>query len=226
MARVRRIGGLVAALVGLAVLVPVAGPAVAAVDPAGGWPQFRGAPDHSGSTSASSITAANVASLAPAWHYQASATVSSPAVVGGVAYVGSTDHNVYAFAADGHGCTTAADCPPLWKGPTGGQIHSSPAVAGGIVYASSLDHLLYAFDASGLTGCTGTPAVCPPLWTAAMQGQGQVDSSPVVAGGVVYGASEHRDREAAHQGQVDLARIRAIPPHQRVAGEAHSPDSS
>src|SRR6185312_2171629 len=39
----------------------------------------------------------------------------------------------------------------------------------------------------GTTGCSGTPKTCAPLWTAAIDGGGTVgQSSPVVAGGVVY----------------------------------------
>ena len=180
--------GIVGALLCLVSLAPIANPALAAVDPAGGWPQFRGAPDHTASTSPSLITPANVASLAPAWRHEDGASVSSPAVVDGVAYTGSTfvgaPHSyLYAFAAGGEGCSPAADCAPLWKGEAGGPIVSSPAVAGGVVYAGSNDNSLYAFDASGCGA-----AVCQPVWTAATMGP--VQSSPAVAGGVVYVGSD------------------------------------
>ena len=179
---------MVVAVLAVLALAPVTGPAGAAVDPASGWPQFRGAPDHTGSTAPSLITPANVASLAPAWRYAAGASVSSPAVVGGVAYIGShflgaEQAYLFAFDAGGDGCSPAADCPPLWKGEAGGAIVSSPAVAGGRVYAGSRDDRLYAFDAAGCDA-----AVCPPLWTGATLGD--VQSSPAVAGGVVYVGSD------------------------------------
>src|SRR5215217_6449856 len=120
----KRVLGLVTVLLCALSLAPIVGPvppALAAVDPAAGWPQFRGAPDHTGSTSSSSISPANVASLEPAWHYNDGSTASSPAVVDGVVYVGSSSlgaaHSyLYAFAADGKGCSPDANCPPLWKG--------------------------------------------------------------------------------------------------------------
>jgi outer membrane protein assembly factor BamB len=187
--QVRRGVGIVVLALAVLALPVVTGAAGAAVDPATGWPQFRGAPDHTASTSPSLITPANVASLAPAWRYAAGgASVSSPAVVGGVAYIGShflgaEQAYLFAFDAGGDGCTPAADCPPLWKGEAGGSIVSSPAVAGGRVYAGSRDDRLYAFDASGCNA-----AVCQPLWTGATLGD--VQSSPAVAGGVVYVGSD------------------------------------
>jgi outer membrane protein assembly factor BamB len=122
---------------------------------------------------------------------------SSPAVAGGVVYVGSEDHKLYAFstAAGSTNCITTGTpptktCTPLWTGATTGVIvYSSPAVAGGVVYVGSEDGKLSAFSAAaGSTNCTttGTPPVktCTPLWTGAT-GYG-VDSSPAVANGVVY----------------------------------------
>jgi hypothetical protein len=67
---------------------------------------------------------------------------SSPAVAGGVLYVGSFDHRLYAFDASGCG---AAACSPLWTG-RGGEIFSSPAVADGVVYVGANDGKLYAYD--------------------------------------------------------------------------------
>jgi outer membrane protein assembly factor BamB len=113
---------------------------------------------------------------------------SSPAVVGGVVYVGSNDGKLYAFDAAG-GATTCTGtpkvCTPLWTAATADAVFSSPAVVGGVVYVGSNDGKLYAFDAAGgATTCTGTPKVCTPLWTATTAGV--VASSPAVAGGVVY----------------------------------------
>ena len=73
------------------------------------------------------------------------AVLSSPAVAGGLLYVGSYDHDLYAFDAS---CRTPANLSGAFPER---YIYSSPAVAGGIVYVSSYDHNLYAFDATVAT---------------------------------------------------------------------------
>src|SRR5205085_1406571 len=71
---------------------------------------------------------------------------SSAAVANGVVYVGSDDHQLYAYPAS---CSTP--CSPLWAGaPTGGAIRSAPAAADGVVYVGSFDGSLYAFDLSSV----------------------------------------------------------------------------
>jgi outer membrane protein assembly factor BamB len=112
---------------------------------------------------------------------------STPAVVNGVVYVGSSDGKVYAFAASGKsGCSRTRKtqtCTPLWTADTGGS--ATPVVANGVAYVASPDGNLYAFDASGTTNCSGSPKTCAPLWTG-FPG----DSSPAVVNGVVYIASD------------------------------------
>lgn len=66
--------------------------------------------------------------------------ISSPAVVNGVAYVGSTDGNLYAIDA-GSGAVK-------WKFETKSWEVSSPAVVSGVVYFLSYDSHLYALDAA------------------------------------------------------------------------------
>jgi outer membrane protein assembly factor BamB len=63
---------------------------------------------------------------------------SSPAVAGGVVYVGSYDGHVYAL--------DAKTGERLWRYQTGDEVVSSPAVAGGVVYVGSWDDYLYALD--------------------------------------------------------------------------------
>src|SRR5690348_4450715 len=53
-----------------------------------------------------------------------------------------------------------------WTANLDNPVKSSPAVVGGVVYVGSTDGKLYAFDAAGSTGCSGTPKICNPLWTA------------------------------------------------------------
>ncbi|MGB9213416.1 MAG: PQQ-binding-like beta-propeller repeat protein, partial [Halobacteriota archaeon] len=65
---------------------------------------------------------------------------SSPAVVNGVVYVGSNDHNIYAINA-----TSAAK---LWNYTTGDAVLSSPAVVNGVVYVGSNDHNIYALNST------------------------------------------------------------------------------
>ena len=83
----------------------------------------------------SQLSPATVATLVQAWTATTgNAIYSSPAVANGVVYVGSGDHKLYAFKADGCGQPT---CPPLWTAATGIAIQSSPAVANGVVYVGS-----------------------------------------------------------------------------------------
>jgi len=103
----------------------------------------------------------------------------SPAVAGGLVYVGSWDGKLYAFDA-----TCRSICQPLWSFATGREIRSSPAVAGGLVYVGSDDKKLYAFDA------TCRRKACQPLWSFATGGY--VGSSPAVAGGMVYVGSDDK----------------------------------
>lgn len=65
---------------------------------------------------------------------------SSPAVVDGVVYVGSSDNQVYAF--------NTADGTKIWSTYTNGAVTSSPAAVGGVVYVGSSDHQVYAFNAT------------------------------------------------------------------------------
>lgn len=112
------------------------------------------------------------------WHGNASSgadtnsvTSSSPAVAGGVAFIGA-GNNLDAFST---GCS--GTCQPLWSFPTGAEVDSSPAVANGRVYIGSAGKL-YAVSTSGSLLWTATTAVADT-------------SSPVVANGVVYIGAVH-----------------------------------
>ena len=132
------------------------------------WTQFRADLTHSGSQPReTTIGANNVASLTAKWAAATGGGVaSSPAVAGGVVYVGSGDAKVYAL--------DAASGVVKWAATTGGGVASSPAVAGGVVYVGSGDGKVYALDAaSGVVKWAATTG-------------GGVASSPAVAGGVVY----------------------------------------
>ncbi|MBK8727203.1 MAG: PQQ-binding-like beta-propeller repeat protein [Holophagaceae bacterium] len=65
--------------------------------------------------------------------------LSSPAIAGGVVFVGSGDHRVYALEL--------ATGALKWSFETGNVVHASPAVADGVVYVGSWDRKFYALDA-------------------------------------------------------------------------------
>ena len=65
---------------------------------------------------------------------------SSPAVVGGLVYVGSWDDTVY--------CLNATSGAFVWSFTTGAFVESSPAVVGGLVYVGSEDGKLYCLNAA------------------------------------------------------------------------------
>jgi eukaryotic-like serine/threonine-protein kinase len=65
--------------------------------------------------------------------------VSSPAIAGGLLYVGSTDGYLYAVDVKSGSMK--------WKFASKARVVSSPAVAGGVVYFASYDGWFYAIDA-------------------------------------------------------------------------------
>ncbi len=181
--RIVRIGAMAAVCLSLSV---VASPASAAGTV--NWPQFRFNDDHTGLNPFETVlNARNVPTLRVAWQAQLGRLVdfSSPAVVDGVVYIGSSDGRLWAYPATGCGqslCTT-----PLWTSTSLAQIIDSPTVVNGIVYVgsqtspSSNDGKLDAFSA---TGCGA--AVCAPLWQGLAGTQSILESSPAVAHGVVF----------------------------------------
>jgi outer membrane protein assembly factor BamB len=131
------------------------------------WRQFHGVNMQRFNPFEQVLNVNNVGNLQRKWgHITGRFVDSSPAVVNGVVYVGTTDHYVYALKA-----STGAK---LWSYQTGGHVTSSPAVANGVVYVGSWDNNLYALDAS-----TGAK-----LWSYTTGNE--VISSPAVANGVVY----------------------------------------
>jgi len=98
---------------------------------------FRGDPQHTGV-----YEGAGVAKLTGVkWSFHTNgAVISSPAVVGGAVYFGSTDHNLCAV--------DAASGKLEWKFKTQSRVTSSPAVANGMIYFESYDGNLYVLDAT------------------------------------------------------------------------------
>ena len=116
--------------------------------------------------------------------------ISSPAVTGGVVYVGSTDGRLYAVEV--------ATGKEKWRFATEGRVVSSPAVSGGSVYVNSYDGRLYAVDiATGMEKWRFETKgerryAAPHIHGMDPQGETMPDpfdfymSSPVVSGGTVY----------------------------------------
>ena len=125
------------------------------------WPMFRGNPARTGVAETQDSPGLDLV-----WKQKLGNLVdSSPAVVDGVVYVGSSDGFVHALRA--------SDGQALWKYETDGAVTSSPAVAGGLVYVGSVDRCIYALRAED-----GSPA-----WV--HRTGGPVVSSPAVADGLV-----------------------------------------
>jgi hypothetical protein len=157
------------------------------------WTEFMGNPALNGNASSeTSITTANVGSLTESFRVAVGASgtaVSSPVVSNGVVFAGDGDE-VAAASASGQGCVgTPATCAPLWTTTVPGYVASgSPVVANGDVYVtmrSTTDATigqLMVFDAAGSSGCSGSPVICQPLWTASAD----ANPGPNVVDGKVF----------------------------------------
>jgi eukaryotic-like serine/threonine-protein kinase len=130
---------------------------------------------------------------APLWSaYDLIGFTTSPTVVSGVVYVGSSSGALYAFDAAGStGCSGVPKvCAPLWT--TGVTVFpfTTPAVANRIVYVAGNGGKVYAYDATGSSGCSGVPKRCMPLWTAPLHASSWAVTAPVVASGTVFVTGE------------------------------------
>lgn len=132
---------------------------------------FRANAEHTGVFDNSGIIPTNT----ELWQFDTGGEVpSSPAVAGGIVYIGSKNNTLFALDA-----VTGEE---KWRFVTGGSLaSSSPAVSGGIVYIGCDDNNLYAVDAA-----TGAEK-----WRFATRGA--VTSSPAVSNGVVYFGSDDQD---------------------------------
>jgi outer membrane protein assembly factor BamB len=100
-------------------------------------PMFRGNSQHSGVYDAAGVAKFNKVK----WMFHTGGMViSSPAVAGGIVYVGSSDGNLYAVDAESGA--------QRWKFDAKSRVPSSPAVSGGIVYFGAYDGNFYAVDAA------------------------------------------------------------------------------
>ena len=108
---------------------------ISAVTAAQDTPMFRGDLTHTGIYAAKGVPVLKGVK----WNFHTQGEViSSPAVVAGVVYFGSTDGNLYAVDKERGSLR--------WKFTTGARIPSSPAVADGVVFFGSYDGNFYAVD--------------------------------------------------------------------------------
>ena len=110
------------------------------------WAQFRFGPHQTGYNPYENVLSpSNLSALTRDWSYTTGFSInSSPAVAGGVVYVGSGDDKLYALDA-----VTGA---LKWSYTTGSSIgYSSPAVVNGVVYIGSQDASIYAFHLPGMS---------------------------------------------------------------------------
>lgn len=155
-------------------------------------PMFRGGPAHTGIYDSPPPSLQTLA-----WKFKTGGRViSTPAVVGDMVYVGSTDGALYAV--------NRADGTQRWKFESEGPIASSPAVSGDLVYISSLDGNIYAVEAASGTKRWAFATegerrfTAPGIHGAIPRTERMPDpfdvflSSPTVTGGTVYIGSGDR----------------------------------
>jgi len=100
-------------------------------------PMFRADPAHSGRYPGAGVPVLHGVK----WKFRTQGAIAStPAVSGGLVFVGSSDHNVYAV--------DAASGAQRWRFATHGRVTASPAVAAGLLYIGSFDGNFYALDAA------------------------------------------------------------------------------
>ncbi len=158
----------------IGVLDPNAGSVIATILLIGDWSTFHQDTLHQGVGSAPLLTPSAVTGLVKKWSFPTGGEVeSSPAVVNGIVYFGSTDTHLYAVDA-----TTGA---LVWRFDPGDAIVSSPTVSDGVVYLGTMGGGLFALDAA--TGHVD--------WGVTMDGP--IEASPEVVGGIVYLTTTNND---------------------------------
>ena len=137
-------------------------------------PMFRGSATHVGAVSTAGVD--NLGGVA--WRFETGSAVrSSPALVAGVLYVGSTDGRLYALDADSGSL--------LWLAAAGASLVSSPAVAADLVFFVDRNNTFHAVSRS-----SGSPVWRKPTGEDAplpwgLEGWDYLMASPVPVGDVV-----------------------------------------
>jgi len=147
---------------------------------------FRGDPGHTGIFNTTAPSSLNLK-----WDFATGESIlSSPTILNGTVYVGSSDNKLYAI--------DAKTGQQKWQFQTQGNVASSPAVSANTVFVLSLDGKLYALDAAsgsqkwafategehrftapGVGGLKPSTEMMPDPWDLFI-------SSPTVTDGIVY----------------------------------------
>lgn len=131
------------------------------------WSMFHRDPSHSGFTQA---VAPRSGSLL--WNVTTGGAVSSsPIVVQGTVYVGSSDTRLYAV--------NESSGRVFWTWKTGAAVTASPAESNGVLYVASQDQVLYALSASSGLLRWSSAQIAPLL------------SSPTVADGMLFMGTQY-----------------------------------
>ncbi|HXY31569.1 MAG TPA: PQQ-binding-like beta-propeller repeat protein [Gemmatimonadaceae bacterium] len=140
---------------------------------------FRGDPARTGRYSGGGPSLIGMAWRAPT----GGDVISSPAIDGGVVYVGSNDGYLYAFDL-----TTGAR---RWRANLESAVASSPAIAGGLVFVASRDGSVFAVDAaSGARRWRMATRALLPLPWGHESGDYYLSSPAYVDGTLVFGAGD------------------------------------
>lgn len=149
---------------------------VAAPDRPDDWPCYR----HDAARS--NVTFARVAlPLKQRWAARLAGRITPPAVAGGMVFVGSNNHSVYAL--------DAATGEARWRHRTGGEVWVAPACWNGRVYAGSQDGWVYclrAADGALIWRFRGGPHERKMLFFGRPQSLWPVGGGVIVEDGVAY----------------------------------------
>lgn len=107
---------------------------------------------------------------------------AAPSFANGIGYVGSSDHNIYAF--------NASNGDEIWNFTTDNNVESTPAFANGYVYTGADDGTVYCLNAATGSKVWSTPLATdnPPILNSIATGAGP---SPIVIGNELYIAANN-----------------------------------
>jgi len=130
-------------------------------------------------------------SAAPPAPQLGSAPTVADGWVYGVTYGSSGPNSLRAFDTTDASACAGTTCTAEWRAPVRSEV-ASPTVVNGVLYVAEVHDFpsaggsLQAYSAKGTSGCSGTPRVCTPLWTAPIRSW----ASPVVVDNRVYVTSQ------------------------------------
>lgn len=142
------------------------------------WPMFNNFANNSGY---SSSTVPDVNDLLWSAQGVGNDIISSPVIIDGKVYIGSSNNNIY--------CLDEHTGQVIWRFQSGSRVYSTPAVVDGKVYVGSHDSFIYCIPAADPNG-DGVIQNNELHWR--YDTAGYVESSPTVVNGMVYCGSNDR----------------------------------